>query len=97
MRPAIDLAPDVTPGRHAICRRVVRVELDRLVEQAQRLVDGLPGPKVQVRHCTKIVVVGIETSGSLVLGAFDLGVFQPGRDCADNGSDRTGTGLNTSN
>src|SRR3546814_16298000 len=42
MRPAIDLAPDVTPGRHAICRRVVRVELDRLVEQAQRLVDGPP-------------------------------------------------------
>src|SRR3546814_1420144 len=67
MRPAIDLAPDVTPGRHAMCRRVVRVERDRLVEQAQRLVDGLPGPKVQVRHCTKIVVRSEEHTSELQL------------------------------
>src|SRR3546814_2663313 len=68
MRPAIDLAPDVTPGRHAMCRRVVRVERERHVEQAQRLVDGLPGPNVQASHYPKIVVVGGEP-----LGWFEIG------------------------
>jgi hypothetical protein len=59
--PAVDLAPEVTPGSHPICCCIFRIELDRVVEQNQRLIDGLPGPMMQVRHCAEIVIVGVET------------------------------------
>ena len=39
--PAVDLAPEMTPRRHRIGRRVIRVELKRLGEQWQSVVDGL--------------------------------------------------------
>ena len=82
--PSIDFAPEMTPRRHPVGRRVLRIELNCLVEQRQRLVDGLPGSLVQVRHPAQIVVVGIEAFGGLALCAFDLRPLQLSRDRTDH-------------
>ena len=69
-------APQIAPSGHAVRRREIRVELDSLVEQFQRLVTGLPGPPVKVRYSAQVVVVGIGALGPLVFRAFDLGRLQ---------------------
>src|SRR5205823_14076031 len=70
--PAVDLAPEMTPRRHRIGRRVIRVELKRLGEQWQSVVDGLSSSLVYVRHSAQVVVVGAEAFGRFELRGFDL-------------------------
>jgi hypothetical protein len=61
------------------------VELDRAVEQPQRLVVRLPVNK-QMRpgQTAQIEGIGIETLGRLALGTLDLGFFNRWRDRPDN-------------
>src|SRR5262245_19015163 len=82
--PIIEFAPEMAPCRHPVCRREIRIELYRLVEQRQSLVDGFPGSPMKVRHSAEIVVVGVEAFGWLPLRAFDLGALQLRRDRADD-------------
>jgi len=82
--PAVDFAPEIAPRRHPVGRCEVRIELYRLIEQRQSLVDRLPSSLMKVRHSAEIVVVGVEIFGGLALRAFDFGQLQLRRDRADD-------------
>ncbi|MDT4825257.1 hypothetical protein FQZ97_585350 [compost metagenome] len=82
--PAIQLAPEVAPGCHAIGRGKLRIELDGLVEQRQRLLDGFPGAVVQFRRSAQVIVVGVQAFRRFALGALDFRPFELWRDCANN-------------
>ncbi|MNE31896.1 hypothetical protein D3C80_1254860 [compost metagenome] len=80
IHPAIELAPEVAPCRHAIGRGEFRVTLDGPVEQRQRLGDGFTGAVVQLRRAAQVVVVGAQVGRGLALGPFDFGALQLRRD-----------------
>jgi hypothetical protein len=61
-----------------------RVALDRTVEQAQRFVVGLARALIEVLETAQIAIVSVEAVGALALGALDLGLLQPRRDCTDD-------------
>ena len=58
--PTVDLAPDMTPSRHAIAGRIVPIELDRLVKQRQGPVDGFPSSLMKLTHAAQVVVISVE-------------------------------------
>ena len=82
--PAIDLAPEITPGRHRIGRGEIRIAFDHLVEQGQRFVDGRSRSLMQVCHAAQIVVVSGEVFGRLALRAPNFCPLQLRCNRADN-------------
>ena len=82
--PAIDLAPEDAPGRHAIGGGEFRIERDRLVEQSERLADGLFSSLMEARHAAQIIVIGIEALRRLALRPLDLEPLELRRDRADD-------------
>ncbi|MEH2561920.1 hypothetical protein V1289_001547 [Bradyrhizobium sp. AZCC 2289] len=62
----------------------LRIELNGLVEQRQRLVDRRPCSPMKVRHGAQIVIVGIEISGRLPRGTLDLRPLELGGDRSDD-------------
>src|SRR5712672_2836093 len=53
IHPAMELAPEVAPCRHCVSRCEIRIELYRLVKQAQRLADEFSGAPMKARHAAQ--------------------------------------------
>jgi hypothetical protein len=82
----------VAQGCHALSRSEIWVQLDRGVEQPQRLARALAGRLFKAsrkighvsRHASKKEVIGIEAFGSLAPRAFNLRLLQFRRNRAYN-------------
>jgi len=70
--PAIHLAPEMTPRRHAVGRCEIRIKLGSLVEQGKRRLDRFARSAVQLRGATQVIVVGVQAFRRLSLGALDF-------------------------
>ena len=84
MEAAAEEALLVAPGRVGMRGGVVRVEPQRLVEEAQRLVGVGRRVGVGVRQRPEIEIVGVEPVGPLAARPLDLGAPQRRLDRADD-------------
>src|SRR6476660_8730056 len=76
---------DVAIGGTTVGRGKIRVELDRAVEQAQRLVVRLPVTKlIYLGQTAQIEGIGVEALGRLAPGTLDLGFLNCRCDRPDN-------------
>src|SRR5262249_11935213 len=74
----------IAPRRHAVGRSEIGVELDRPVEELQRLAVGFSRPLMNGGHAAEKIIISIKTLGGFAFGSFDLGLFQLRRDRADD-------------
>jgi hypothetical protein len=65
---------------HAVGRREIWIELDRPIEETQRLAVAFPGPLIIARYAAEIMIIGVEALGRLALGTRDLSLLQLGPD-----------------
>ena len=73
VRPTVQLAPSIAPCGHSVGGRVATlVELDRLVEHANRLLDVLLAGFMKTGHCPQVIVVSVEALGRLARRPIDL-------------------------
>src|SRR5262249_13012009 len=84
LHPAAGLALYPAPCRHAIGRGKAWVELDRAVEEFQRLLVARPRPWVNGGVRPQITIVGVEALGRLAADALDLRALELRRDGADH-------------
>src|SRR5690348_17232408 len=74
--PPVPLAQIVAPGGHPVGGGKLGVEIDGAIEQTECVVNRRSAAFVQMGHPAKIVVVRVQASGRLALGAIDLGLLE---------------------
>ena len=72
------------PGDRRIGEPVIRIELDRLLEQRKRLGHVGRGSGSDVRQRPQIQVIGVQAVGRLLPGTLDFRPLELGRDRADD-------------
>ena len=73
----------IAPGGSGLRRRIIRLQGQRLVEQAERFV-GLTGHRHKgMRQGAQIEIIGVEAVRTLALGTFDLGLAEARLDRPD--------------
>src|SRR5207237_7821826 len=81
---AAQIAHLVAPGSSGLCRWIIRLQCERLVEEGECLIRLARHRDISVWQGPQIEIVGVETFRALAPGALDLGVAQARLDRADD-------------